>query len=133
MKKFILFSYIFLALPVIASDLTISDLSIRWGKNSAIYLTINNLANKMDYLIGAEVIGHPEAIVSINKTVIEKHIARIIKINKLAIPPNYSVKLAPIGIYLVIKNLEQKNSNPGNNKIKLSFQEAGSIIVYINQ
>lgn len=133
MKKFILFIYIFLALPVIASDLTISDLSIRWGKNSSVYFTINNLTNNMDYLIGAEVVGHPEAIVSINKTVIEKHIARIIKINKLAIPPHYSVKLAPIGIYLVIKNLDQKNSNPKDHKIKLFFEEAESITFYINQ
>ena len=128
MKKILLLlSYILLALSALADDLTISDLSIRWGKNSAIYLTFNNVSNNIDYLMGAEVVGHPEAIVSINKTVIEKHIARIITINKLAIPAKYSVKLAPMEIYLVIKNLEKKSVTQENYKIRFFFKEAGSI------
>ena len=128
MNKFLLWSYIFFALPAAAGSLTISDLSIRLGKNSSVYFTINNISNNIDYLIGAELIGHPEVIVTINKTVIEKGVARIITINKLAIPANYSVKLEPIGIYLVIKNLERKNLNKQGYKVKFFFKEAGNII-----
>ena len=93
------------------------------------YFDIKNNSNNIDYLIGAEIIDHPEVNISINKTVIEQNIARIIYIDQLAIPANSEIKLAPIGIYLICKNFPSEIKDL---KMKLIFKKQ-VIIINFNQ
>ncbi len=126
MKKILL--VILFAFSAQATDIKISDIYIRpaLSKNHAttLYLNIENTSNEIDYLIGAELTDNPEARISINKTVIEKNIARIINIDKLAIPPRSLVKLAPLGIYLVIKNGTSSDAL----KIRFIFRNHTSLV-----
>ena len=129
MKKLI----IFLLLPYLAwaDSLSVSNIQLRpslqLGYPTTIYLTINNPNNQLDYLVGVEIVNHPHASVSINKTVIEKNIARIIHIDRLAIPPNSTVSLAPLGIYLVAQNLSPNFRDNKPIQLKFIFKNYGAI------
>lgn len=109
-------------------NLKIHDLIIKQAIDSnhpaTIYLNIENLGNKLDYLLAVEIADHPEAIVTINKTVIEQNVARIIKIDRLTIPAESTINLAPLGIYLVARNLPATQSI----KIKFIFSNAQEVI-----
>lgn len=88
-----------------------------------IYGVMNNISNQLDYLLGLEVVGHPEIEVTINKTVIEQNVARIIKIDRLAIPAESSVSLTPLGIYLVTTKFPEELLKVGKIKIKFIFSQ----------
>lgn len=108
--KFIACIFIyFISYSVFAEDLSIKNVKIRPAiedvASATIYLSIENKSNQIKYLLGAQVIGYPNSIVNINKTVIEKTISRIIKIDRLAIPSQSTINLLPLGIYMVIKKI----------------------------
>ena len=92
-----------------AQDIIISDLKTRpalqAGYPTTIYLNIENTSDQLDYLTDVKIIGYPNAIVTINKTVIEKNVARVIHIDRLAIPQHSKVSLSPRGIYIVATKL----------------------------
>jgi copper(I)-binding protein len=122
MKRLIL---ILLFLPFLAQadNIIIRDMQVRKAISpnhpTTIYLTIDNLANEIDYLLEVEVNGLPATI---RKTVIEKNIARIIKIDRLGLPAKSTVFLAPMGIYIVVND---PVSEPVS--LKLFFHNAGVI------
>ncbi len=131
MKLLYFFIIIFLSFTTLAETLKISNVKIitafKYTYPSTVYLTIENSSNELDYLIGAELLEHPKAYITINKTVVEKKIARIININQLAIPANSTVTLSPLGIYLIIKNLDPNSFNKHDYKIKFFFKKTGTI------
>lgn len=128
MKK-ILILFLIVLLPFISNAIIIDDVRIMQatGNNypSVVYLSLENDSDDLEYLMGVEVIDHPESKAIISKTVIEKNVARIIKIDRLAIPDYSKINLAPIGIYIVIHNLN--SSSPID--LKFNFKNSGEVIV----
>jgi copper(I)-binding protein len=122
MKRLIL---ILLFLPFFANaeNIIIHDINVRKAISpkhpTTIYLSIDNLASEIDYLLEVEVNGFPATI---RKTVIEKNIARIIKIDRLGLPAKSTVFLVPMGIYIVVNY-----SVPDPIRLKLTFNNAGVI------
>ena len=116
-------------------DIVIHDLIIKQAINqnhlTTIYLNIDNSSDELDYLLAVRVIDYPDAVVTINKTVIEKNVARVIKIDRLALPAHSTVKLAPLGIYIVINNLPAKERNIPI-KLELNFSKAGNKIIHFS-
>lgn len=126
-NSFLLF---FIALfPFISKAIIIDDVRIMQatGNNypAVVYLSLDNDSDNLEYLMGVEVIDYPKSKAIISKTVIEKNVARIIKIDRLAIPDYSKIHLAPIGIYIVIHNLD--SSSPID--LKFNFKNAGEVIV----
>lgn len=121
----------FISSSAIAEDLSIKNVHIRSaiedGYLTTLYLSIENKSNEIDYLIGAEIMDYPDLVVSINKTVIEKTIVRIINIDRLAIPPQSTVTLAPLGIYIVIKKLPLKALKSRPLEMRFFFKNKGII------
>lgn len=128
MKK-ILTLFLIVLLPFISNAIIIDDVRIMQatGNNypAVVYLSLENDSDDLEYLMGVEVIGHPESKAIISKTVIEKNVARIIKIDRLAIPDSSKINLTPIGIYIVIHNLN--SSSPID--LKFNFKNSGEVIV----
>jgi len=111
-----------------ADDLKISNINMRSpaGDNypASIYLNIDNQSDKLYYLLGIEILDHPNTQAKISKTVIEKTIARVITIDRLVIPSKMQVKLSPLGIFIMVKNLPKINSpKPLELKIKFIFND----------
>lgn len=126
----------FVSGSVIAEDLSIKNVHIRSaiedGYLTTLYLSIENKSNEIDYLIGAEIIDYPDLVVSVNKTVIEKTIVRIINIDRLAIPPKTTVTLAPLGIYIVIKKLPLKVLKSRPLEMRFFFKNKGIVLQKIS-
>ncbi len=126
-KKRIISLFIIL-LPFISKGVDISNINIRSSIKqnypTTIYLNIENDSNQLDYLLNIEVMEQPQSSATINKTVIEQNVARIIKIDRLAIPAHSKIKLAPLGIYIVINKLLDTSSI----KLKFTFKHAGEVI-----
>ncbi len=126
-NTFLLF---FIALfPFISKAIIIDDVRIMQAEGNnypaVVYLSLENDSDNLEYLVGVEVIDHPESKAIISKTVIEKNVARIIKIDRLAIPDYSKISLSPIGIYIVIHNLD--SSSPID--LKFTFKNSGEVIV----
>ena len=98
---------------------------------TSFYLKIENNSDKLDYLLSVKIIDHPNSLVQIRKTVIEKNIVRIIKIDRLIIPAHSTVTLDPIGIYLVATGPLYFKTKPL--KLEFSFENAGKIIIETNE
>ena len=81
--------------------------------------------------MSAKIIDHPNSLVQIRKTVIEKNIVRIIKIDRLIIPAHSTVTLDPIGIYLVATGPLYFETKPL--KLEFRFENAGKIIIETNE
>jgi len=125
-KKIIFF--LFFPYIAYADDLKISNINMRSpaGDNypASIYLNIDNQSDKLYYLLGIEILDHPNTQAKISKTVIEKTIARVITIDRLVIPSKMQVKLSPLGIFIMVKNLPKINSpKPLELKIKFIFND----------
>lgn len=127
LKPLVLFLLLLSSLCSADDHIEISNLSIKFfhNKNSSvtIYGDITNPNEQLDYLLNIEVIDHPEAIVTINKTVIEQNIARIIQIDRLAIPAHTTVNLKPLGIYLIMNHLSKEVFQTNNFKVKFIFAQ----------
>ena len=109
MKNLLPLFSLFISSLSLAQDIIISDVKIRPALQAShpttIYLNIENISDQLDYLSEVKIIGYPDAIASINKTVIEKNVARVIHIDRLAIPPHSKISFAPGGIYIIATNL----------------------------
>lgn len=114
--------------PFFSRAIIIDDVSIMQAEGNypaVVYLSLENDIDSLEYLMGVEVVNHPESKAIISKTVIEKNVARIIKIDRLAIPDYSKIQLAPIGIYIVIHNLDSSSQID----LKFTFKNAGEVIV----
>jgi copper(I)-binding protein len=131
MKKFLLL--LFIPYLSLATSINVENIQVRepFKPNSplTIYLDIVNNADQLDYLIGAEIIAPAGPAIpkngAINKSIIDKAIAKTIQINRLVIPANTKVSLAPLGIYIASYDY-QKNS-----KLKLVFENHEEAIIDI--
>jgi copper(I)-binding protein len=117
--KYIYFFLLLLPFISSAEELEINNVKVR---QNTFYLSISNLGDETDYLLRVEVDNSSGAIY---KTIIDKGMARIIKIDRLIIPPRSMVDLAPLGIYIVINNLSALTKPV---KLKLVFSKTIRVI-----
>lgn len=114
-------------------SLTASVTSIRLAIDdnhlTTIYFNIINQTKELEYLVNAEIVDYPEAKLSINKTVIDAGVARIIKIENLIIPSKSTISLKSLRIFLAVKNYPKATKNC---KIKFNFTKGQSIYANIN-
>lgn len=110
----------------LAASINIENVQVREpfkpGAPLTIYLDIANNTDQLDYLIGAQMVTKA----NINKSIIEKGIAKTIQINRLAIPANTKVSMSPLGIYVVSYDYQN------NNKLQLFFENSGEVIINIS-
>ncbi len=95
--------------------------------STSFYLEIENDSNQLDYLLEVKIIDQPNLLIQIRKTVIEKNIARIIKIDRLIVPAHSTVSLSPLGIYIVATGPLFFQENPL--KLEFIFENAGKVVV----
>ncbi len=121
--------FILLLFPIIVSAIEVKDIRLenyRIDSPSAAYLTIENDSDKVDYLLGVEIVNQPNAKAVVYKSVLDQGVARNAKIDRLAIPANSKVELNPLGIYIVLYGLE-KNKEP----IELKFHfSSGNVLAF---
>ena len=90
-----------------------------------VYFTIENTGIDLDYLYKVIINNQPNSIVKINKTVIEKGVARVINIDRLGLPPAIKFNSKRLRIYLVIEGLP---SNIKDFELKFIFANNKPII-----
>ena len=91
----------------------------------SLYFNIYNQSEQVDYLMSVQTnVGNK---INIAKTVKINGINKSVFIEKVAIPPKTEVKFQPMGIYLVIGELNNKIKKGDRIKVKLSFAKAGLI------
>ena len=131
MLRFLAIILIYFPFFAYAENIKIHNVQIRpalqKGFPTTVYLSIDNLTNEIDSLLKVEV--HGSTGTSINKTVIERGVARIIKIDRLTIPAHSTVNLAPFGIYIVVQGLSPEFAKETSMNIKLIFNNAGVILL----
>ncbi len=109
--------------------LSVSDGWVRAPIDEAVlvslYFNIYNQSEQVDYLMSVQTnVGNK---INIAKTVKINGINKSVFIEKVAIPPKTEVKFKPMGIYLVIGELNHKIKKGDRIKVKLSFAKAGLI------
>lgn len=131
MRIFIISFLIILSIANQSYAIKIDHLKIRPalkpGHLTSFYLNIENDNAELDYLLSVKIIDQPNTEVQIRKTVIEKNIARIIKIDRLIIPAHTTVNLAPLGIYLI--STGDLNNKTKTLKLEFNFKNAGKIVI----
>ena len=95
-----------------------------------VYFTMENTGKELDYLYKVIVNNHPGSKVSIHKTVIEKGVARIIKIDRLSLPADIKFISKKYRTFLIIEGLDL---NIKNYDIKFIFANNPPIIKHNNK
>lgn len=131
MKRICLLLILFIAISSQAEMVEVNNVRYRkLNNNITIYMDINNNSDQLLYLLGAQIEKEPNFTFKISKTVIDNNIAKIIEINRLVIPAKAKVSLAPLGIYLVVKNVKVNKKST----IDLLFQSnEKSFVLKINE
>jgi copper(I)-binding protein len=109
----------FLPVASLANNISVSNVSFT---QQAIYLSLENSSDITDYLLQVEV-NQKQAF--IEKTIVEKNIAHIIRINRLVIPAKTIVELKPLGIYIAVKDLYKMQDRVN---LKLTFNNHYKIL-----
>ena len=126
-KLLILFLFAF-PLSSSALDITLKAVKVRFAlaENypTSIYFSIENSSNQIDYLVDAKILDCPSCKVKINKTIFEKSIARIINLDRIALPSKSKVNSEDFRIYISVDGLKSKNF-----RMKLIFASGYSVVV----
>lgn len=94
------------------------------GNTTAIYFDIYNKSNVDEELLGANT--DVAEMTEIHKTVTENGVSQMVRIDRLVIPADQSVKFQPKGMHIMLMGLKQK-LNPGDELyLKLIFKNAGT-------
>lgn len=92
---------------------------------SAVYMVIRNLGHTPDYLV--EVVTDVANRVEIHQTVTSGDVMQMQPINRLEIPAQSTVRLAPGGYHIMLIGLN-RTLNPGDSiRLKLRFEQSGEI------
>lgn len=75
------------------------------GYPTSIYFTLENKGDELDYLMSVVLVDYPEIKTTINKSIFEKKIVRIIKIDRLALPAHSNLNSHPLHIYIMAEGL----------------------------
>lgn len=121
LKNVLLIILLFSANAFSIETININNITFKKINDESIvlYAEIQNLSDKVEYLLDVEAKGFSEG--KIQKTVHEDNVARVIKIDRLAIPANSTIFLKPKGVYILINNLPKSPSIFKDIKIKFKF------------
>ena len=96
-------------------------------KMTTIYVDINNFSKLNDSLIRIDSPISPN--IFLKKTVIENDVTRVVSVDKVMIPSETKVKLAPGGIYGFALNLNNVLADKEKVKLYFTFEKVGVIAV----
>ena len=118
MKKILLLLFLLpqLANATVKVSNIVTRQSILDNRPITAYFTLENTGNEIDYLLEVKIENYPSALVTLHKTVIEKGVARIIKLDRLGIPSKIKFDSNKLRIYLVIEGNYLESEN-----IKINF------------
>jgi periplasmic copper chaperone A len=91
------------------------------SKIGAVYLYIINKGDKTKYLESAET--DKSQITEIHKTVSEKGVSTMIKVDKLAIPEKSTIEMKPGGLHIMLMKLNEALKTGDKFKIILNFSD----------
>lgn len=125
-KLLILFLFAFPSLAF-ALEIKVKEVKVRFAlaENypTSIYFSIENSGNNLDYLVDGKILDCPNCKTQINKTVFEKSIARIIKLDRIALPAKSNMNSEDFRIYISVDGLKSKKF-----RIKFIFASGYSVI-----
>lgn len=96
------------------------------GKTTAIYFDIYNKVNVDEELLSAS--ADVAEMTEIHKTVTENGVSQMVRIDRLVIPAEQSVKFQPKGIHIMLMGVKQKLSPGDEFFLNLTFKNAGKKI-----
>lgn len=99
------------------------------NNNSAVYLTINNLDKSDHFLINVYAMGLANNIEIHKSFVDENGIGRMVKIDKITIPAETSVKFLPGGLHIMLFDLKKKLVVGKTYKINFVFDDGKTLSV----
>lgn len=103
--------------------------SLSSNNNSAAYMSINNPTNKQMTILGASAAAVANNVELHKSFVDESGVSRMVSIDKIVVPANSAISLAPGGIHIMLFDLKRK-LNPGDSfKIILAVEGMDAIIV----
>lgn len=119
-----------------AEDEDTLEVSAAWARaslssnnNSAAYMSINNPTDKQITILGASAATVANNVELHKSFVDEKGVSRMTSIDKIVVPANSTISLAPGGIHIMLFDLKRK-LNPGDSfKIVLAVEGMDAIIV----
>ncbi|HLU09321.1 MAG TPA: copper chaperone PCu(A)C, partial [Oceanobacillus sp.] len=95
------------------------------GATGAVYLTIDNTADRLARVIGAET--EMAARVELHRTVIEGEIARMQPLDTLEVPPGETLRISPPGTHLMLVDLQDDLIEGETFPLTLTF-ESGEVV-----
>ena len=103
--------------------------SLSSNNNSAAYMSINNPTDKQITILGASAATVANNVELHKSFVDEKGVSRMTSVDKIVVPANSTISLAPGGIHIMLFDLKRK-LNPGESfKIVLAIEGMDAIIV----
>lgn len=103
--------------------------SLSSNNNSAAYMSINNPTDKQITILGASAAVIANNVELHKSFVDEKGISRMTSIDKIVVPANSTISLAPGGIHIMLFDLKRKLVSGEKFEIILALEEMDAIIV----
>lgn len=103
--------------------------SISSNNNSAAYMSINNPSDKQMTILGASAADIANNVELHKSFVDEKGVSRMTSIDKIVVPANSSISLAPGGIHVMLFDLKRKLKSGDSFKIVLAIEDMDAIVV----
>ncbi len=103
--------------------------SLSSNNNSAAYMSINNPTNKQITILGASAAVIANNVELHKSFVDEKGVSRMTSIDKIVVPANSTISLAPGGIHIMLFDLKRKLVAGEKFKIILALEEMDAITV----
>lgn len=129
-KIFLLFiAFISANAAIAASKIVVSNVWVRpapVGKSTAVYMDISNQEVGKDVEL-IEVESSVALVHELHKTVLENNVSRMVHINKLLIPANTVVTLAPKAIHIMLMKLTQNLSVGDTINLLLVFSDGTKV------
>ena len=103
--------------------------SLSSNNNSAAYMSINNPTDKQITILGASAATVANNVELHKSFVDEKGVSRMTSIDKIVVPANSTISLAPGGIHIMLFDLKRKLNTGDSFKIVLAVEGMDAIIV----
>ena len=124
---------------VVAQDMAVQAVSLivteAWARmpaepnnNSAIYMTINNPTKAQITILGASAAMVANNVELHNSFVDEKGVSRMVAMDKIVVPAETSITLAPGGMHIMLFDLKKKFMEGDKFEVTLKLENAEPII-----
>jgi copper(I)-binding protein len=99
------------------------------NNNSAAYMSINNPTDKQITILGASAATVANNVELHKSFVDEKGISRMTSIDKIVVPANSTISLAPGGIHVMLFDLKRKLAAGGKFKMILALEDKDAVAI----